>query len=107
MKKFLLFCFLAIGNWGYSQVTSAVATVSPAVFEENQNVTITFTLTNAIVGNIYLWAWAKDANGADIGTPNNGSWGASSTASKLTQTGAKTYIYSFVPSSYYSITGIK
>ena len=108
MKKILLiFCFLSIGNWGYSQVTSAVATVSPNPFEENQNITITFTLTNAIVGNVYLWAWAKDANGVDIGTPNNGSWGASSTASKLTQTGAKTYIYSLTPSLYYSITGIK
>jgi glycosidase len=107
MKKIISFlCVFAISTTTFAQVTSAVATVSPTLFEENQNITITFTLTTPITGDLYLWAWAQDANGANIGTPNNGSWTASSAASKLSQNGSKTYVYTLKPSVYYNTTGI-
>lgn len=107
MKKIIsLLCVFAISSLGFAQVTSAVATVSPALFEENQSITVTFTLTTPITGDLYLWAWAQDANGANIGTPNNGSWTASSAASKLSQNGSKTYIYTLKPSVFYNTTGI-
>ena len=91
----------------FSQVTSAVGSIAPSVFEENQSVTVKFTLTTPVTGDLYLWAWAQDANGTNIGTPNNGTWNSSSTASKLTQTGSNTYTYTLTPSVYYNITGIK
>lgn len=107
MKKIISLLFvLVVGFSGFAQVTSAVATVSPALFEENQSITVTFTLTTAITGDLYLWAWAKDANDAIIGTPNNGAWTSSSPASKLKQTGSKTYSYTLTPSVYYNTTGI-
>ena len=107
MKKIIsILCVFVISSLSYAQVTSAVATVSPTLFEENQSITITFTLTTPITGDLYLWAWAQDANGANIGTPNNGSWTASSAASKLSQNGSRTYIYTLNPSAYYNTSGI-
>lgn len=107
MKKIILLsCLILFGFYSFSQVTSAIATVNPVLFEENQSITITFKLTNPVTTDLYLWAWAKDANNNDIGTPNNGAWSSSSTTSKLTQTGSSTYTYTLTPSLYYNTTGI-
>lgn len=107
MKKTILLIGLILsGLANFAQVTSAIATVNPVLFEENQQVTITFKLTNPATTDLYLWAWAKDANNNDIGTPNNGAWTASSVSSKLTQTGSSTYTYTLIPSIYYNATGI-
>ena len=108
MKKvILLVSFLLFETLCFAQVSSAVGNVSPKIFEENQSITVTFTLTVPISTDLYLWAWAQDANGSNIGTPNNGAWTASSVASKMTQTGSSTYTYVLTPSIYYSATGIK
>ena len=107
MKKIILFyCLILIGLTGFAQVTSAIATINPVLFEENQQVTITFKLTNPVTTDLYLWAWAQDANGANIGRPNNGAWTSSSASSKLTQTGSSTYAFTYTPSVYYNTTGI-
>ena len=107
MKKIILLSSLIlIGLAGFAQVTSAIATINPVLFEENQQVTIAFKLTNPVTTDLYLWAWAQDANGANIGTPNNGAWTSSSASSKLTQTGSSTYAFTFTPSVYYNTSGI-
>ena len=107
MKKIILLSSLIlIGLSGFAQVTSAIATINPVLFEENQQVTIAFKLTNPVTTDLYLWAWAQDANGANIGTPNNGAWTSSSAPSKLIQTGSSTYAFTFTPSVYYNTTGI-
>ncbi|MFC6876372.1 alpha-amylase family glycosyl hydrolase [Flavobacterium myungsuense] len=107
MKKIILLsCFLLTDFFGFAQVTTAVATVNPVLFEENQQVTISFKLTNPVTTDLYLWAWAQDANGANIGTPNNGAWTSSSASSKLIQTGSSTYAFTYTPSVYYNTTGI-
>lgn len=105
-KTILLFCLIVFTSSSFAQVTSAIATVNPALFEEDQSITITFKLTNPVTTDLYLWAWAKDANNNDIGTPNNGDWTASSASSKLTQAGSSTYTYTYTPSLYYNATGI-
>ena len=107
MKKTILFIGLILSVLSvFAQVTTAVATVNPLLFEENQQVTITFKLTNPVTTDLYLWAWAQDANGANIGTPNNGAWTSSSASSKLTQTGSSAYAFTYTPSVYYNTTGI-
>jgi len=81
--------FISICNFSiFSSNISSWKYISNS-FEETQSVTVTFTLTNAVTTDLYLWAWAQDINGNGIGTPNNGTWAASATASKLTQTGSK------------------
>ncbi len=107
MKKIILLSCLLLSDFlVFAQVTTAVATVNPLLFEENQQVTISFKLTNPVTTDLYLWAWALDANNKNIGTPNNGAWTSSSASSKLTQTGSNTYVFTYTPSVYYNTTGI-
>ncbi len=90
-------------------------TVSPATFEETAAITITINgnsineLTWGISGNaLYMWAWAFALDDTTAkGTPDNGSWDASSEASRFTYNAATdTYTKTITPATYYNATGL-
>ncbi|MDR6761008.1 1,4-alpha-glucan branching enzyme [Flavobacterium sp. 2755] len=115
MKKTLLLFFLLLSVFSFAQIQQATYSVSPAAFEETTSITITVngasineTTWGVADHSLYMWAWAFDTNDTtQKGTPNNGSWEASSDASKFTyNAGTDTYTKTIVPTTYYSTTGI-
>ncbi|WP_081810602.1 alpha-amylase family glycosyl hydrolase [Flavobacterium daejeonense] len=115
MKKYLLFffCFFSMVVLGQQQIVTY--TVSPATFEETAAITITINgnsineLTWGISGNaLYMWAWAFALDDTTAkGTPDNGSWDASSEASRFTYNAATdTYTKTITPATYYNATGL-
>ncbi len=115
MKKTLLLFFLLLSVFSFAQIQQASYSVSPAAFEETTSITITVNGTSinettwgVADHSLYMWAWAFDTNDTtQKGTPNNGSWEASSDASKFTyNAGTDTYTKTIVPTTYYNTTGI-
>ncbi|KRB54213.1 alpha-amylase family glycosyl hydrolase [Flavobacterium sp. Root186] len=115
MKKTLLLFFLLFSVFSFAQIQQVTYSVSPAAFEETTSITITVngdnldeTAWGVTDHSLYMWAWAFDTNDTtQKGTPNNGSWEASSDASKFTyNAGTDTYTKTIVPTTYYSTTGI-
>jgi glycosidase len=115
MKKTiqLIILFCSIHVW--SQTQTVGVTVSPAAFEENQSITLTFAgntineSTWGVTGNaLYLWAWSFDSNDLNIlDCPTNGTWTNSNETNRLTyNSGTDTYTYTFTPTTFYSRTGI-
>lgn len=114
MKKLILIFFL-FANWCFAQQQTVTHTISPSPFEEDDNITITIegnTVNEAtwgISGNaLYLWAWSYNTNLTDQqDCPTNGSWDNSNETNRFTyNAGADTYTISFVPTSFFSRTGI-
>ncbi|UUF15935.1 MULTISPECIES: alpha-amylase family glycosyl hydrolase [Flavobacterium] len=115
MKKTLLLFFVLLSVFSFAQQQTVTYSVSPAAFEETTSITITVngnSINEATWGvtdhSLYMWAWAFDTNDTtQKGTPNNGSWEASSDASKFTyNAGTDTYTKTIVPTTYYNTTGI-
>ncbi len=115
MKKLLSLFILTISCFSFAQQQTVSYSVSPSTFEETDNITITFDGSSineaawGVTGNaLYLWAWSFDLNLANIqDCPTNGSWTNSDEANRLTyNSGSDTYTISFVPSTFYSRTGI-
>jgi hypothetical protein len=116
MKKTLLLFFFLWTGMIFAQQQTITYSVSPALFEENTAITITINGSSinetswgiAATHELYLWAWAFDTNDTtQKGTPNNGSWGVSSDASKFTyNTASDTYTKTITPATYYNTTGI-
>lgn len=114
MKKFTLL-FLLAGLFGFAQQQTVTYTVTPATFEENTSITITLNgssvneATWGITNNaLYYWGWSLDTNyNNSIDCPSNGSWTSSAETNKFTyNAGNDTYTLTFVPSAFYSRTGI-
>lgn len=113
MKKITLF-LLFISSFAWAQQQTVTYSVSPATFEENQSVTLTFNgssineATWGVTGNaLYLWTWSLDANNVSQDCPTNGTWIASNEANRLVYSSATdTYSITFVPSAFYNRTGI-
>lgn len=115
MKKIIFSLFLLIVSNAFSQQQTITYSVSPASFEENQSITLTFNgssineATWGVTGNaLYLWAWSFDINDLNIlDCPTNGAWTNSSETNRLTyNAGSDTYSITFVPQTFYSRTGI-
>lgn len=115
MKKTLLLFFLLLSVFTFAQIQPVTYSVSPAVFEETTSITITVnggsfdeTTWGVADHSLYMWAWAFDINDTmQKGAPDNGSWEASSEASKFTyNAGTDTYTKTIVPTAYYNTTGI-
>ena len=116
MKKSLLLIFSLFTVVVFAQQQTVTYSVSPATFEETDAITITINgnsineTTWGIIGTheLYLWAWGFDTNDTTAkGTPNNGSWTASSAASIFTyNAGTDTYTKTITPATYYNATGI-
>jgi 1,4-alpha-glucan branching enzyme len=115
MKKTLLLFFFLLSAISFAQIQTAIYSVSPATFEETTSITITINGSSinegtwGVTGNaLYMWAWAFDTNDTtQKGTPNNGSWEASSEESKFTyNAGTDTYTKTITPTTYYNTTGI-
>jgi 1,4-alpha-glucan branching enzyme len=115
MKKTLLLFFVLLSVFSFAQQQTATYSVSPASFEETTSITITVngssineTTWGVADHSLYMWAWAFDTNDTtQKGTPDNGSWEASSEASKFTyNAGTDTYTKTIVPTTYYNTTGI-
>lgn len=116
MKKTLLTIFFLLSVAVFAQQQTVTYSVSPATFEETDAVTITINgssineTTWGIVGTheLYLWAWAFDTNDTTAkGTPNNGTWTASSAVSIFTyNAGTDTYTKTITPATYYNATEI-
>jgi len=109
MKKLYALLFIFVGFLGLCQVQVNVSyTITPTTFDEDETITITFTdIDEAAWGvssshALYLWAWIPDSPS----TPNNGDWGNSDEASKLTYVSPGTYEISLKPTEYYGVTGI-
>ncbi|WP_163391927.1 alpha-amylase family glycosyl hydrolase [Flavobacterium limi] len=116
MKRSLQLIFLLMSSVIFAQQQTVTYSVSPTTFEETTAITITIAGSSinetawgiAATHELYLWAWAFDTNDtAAKGTPNNGSWTASSAASAFTyNAGTDTYTKTLTPSTYYNATGI-
>jgi len=115
MKKTLLFFFFFLSAISFAQIQTATYAVSASTFEEATAITITINGSSINEGtwgvtdnSLYLWAWAFDTNDTtQKGTPNNGTWEASSDASKFTYNAASdTYTKTLTPTVYYNTTGI-
>ncbi len=111
MRKTLLFIFLLISSFTFAQQQTVTFDVSPATFNEDDQITITVSNLDPVtawgVSNIYLWAWSLDLNGANsMDSPTNGTWTNSDEAQKLTNNGNGTYSISFTPTTFYARTGI-
>ena len=116
MKKSLLLIFSLFTVVVFAQQQTVTYSVTPATFEETNAITITINgnsineTTWGIIGTheLYLWAWGFDTNDTTAkGTPNNGSWTASSAASIFTyNAGTDTYTKTITPATYYNATGI-
>lgn len=115
MRKHLLLLLLLIGSIVYAQQQNVTYTVNPTPFEESELITITIdgsSINEATWGvtnnELYLWAWSFDLNLTNIqDCPTNGSWTNSNSANLLTyNSGPDTYTISFIPSTFYSRTGI-
>lgn len=115
MKKTILSILLLLTAITFAQQQTVSYSVSPSTFEETTSITLTIngsSINEATWGitdhSLYLWAWAFDVNDTtQKGTPNNGSWEASSDASKLTYNAASdTYTKIITPTTYYNVTGI-
>jgi glycosidase len=115
MKKIILLFFFLFSVFSFAQPKQVTWSVSPSTFEETTPITITINGNNldesswGVTDNsLYLWAWAFDTNDTtQKGTPNNGSWEASSEASKFTyNAGSDTYTKTITPTVYYNTTGI-
>ncbi|CAD0003542.1 alpha-amylase family glycosyl hydrolase [Flavobacterium chungangense] len=116
MKKTLLTLFFLMSAAVFAQVQNVTSSISPNPFEETNAITITIngssinetTWGNAATHELYMWAWAFDTNDTTAkGTPNNGSWTASSAASMFTyNAGTDTYTKTITPATYYNATGI-
>lgn len=115
MKLFynLIAFFIAIAT--YAQTQTVTYSISPATFNEDESITITFNgssineATWGVTNNaLYLWAWSYDINDANsIDCPTNGTWGSSSETNRLTyNSGNDTYSITFVPKTFYNRTGI-
>lgn len=114
MKKKLLLLFL-FSSLGFSQQQNVTYSISPATFNENDQITITFNgssineSTWGVSNNaLYLWAWSLDLNGLNSqDCPTNGTWASSNEANKLTyNSGNDTYSITFIPANFYARTNI-
>ncbi len=108
---FIFFTILALPS--LAQVQTATFTISPASFNEDEQITITVSGVNPTLwnagqpDNIYLWAWRLDQNNNYIAdSPNNGAWTNSSEVQKMTNNGNGTYSYTLTPTTFYGATGI-
>lgn len=114
MKKLLL-SFLLTVNWCFSQQQTITYSVSPIPFEDNENITITIQGSSVneaswgVTGNaLYIWAWSYDNNLGNLqDCPTNGTWSSSNETNRFTYNGGTdTYTLSFVPTTFFSRTGI-
>jgi len=115
MKKLILLLLSLIPFSGIAQQQTVTYSVSPATFEETTSITITIngnsineTTWGVTNHTLYLWAWAFDIDDTtQKGTPNNGTWTASSDPSVFTyNSGNDTYTKTITPTTYYSTTNI-
>ncbi|WP_166382226.1 alpha-amylase family glycosyl hydrolase [Polaribacter sp. 11A2H] len=109
MKKITLLLIL-ITTLSYSQVQNVTFSVSPATFNESDDITITISgITTASwgVSDIYLWTWSYDTDDSNsMDSPTNGSWTNSNEAQKLTNNSNGSYSITFKPSTFYNRTGL-
>ena len=111
MKYFyLLFLALIFPFFATAQQT-ATYSVNPAIFDETDAITVTFTVDETAFGvasshALYLWAWSSDSNNVQSDVPTNGTWTASNPVNKLTyvsssgSAGTYTYTMNTVKSFY-------
>ena len=115
MKKFfgLLLVFSVFLVSGQQQ--EITYNITPSVFEESDNITITVNGSSidedlwSITNNaLYLWSWSYDLNLSNSqDCPTNGSWTNSDEANRLTyNSDSDTYTISFIPIDFYNRTGI-
>lgn len=109
MKHFIFLFFFSI-FYVNAQQQNVTFSVNPTPFNEDDLITITVSNVDPTiwgVTDIYLWAWSYDLNDLNsMDAPNNGTWSNSNEAQKLTNNGNGTYSISFVPTSFFSRTGI-
>ena len=101
---------MLISSLVYAQQQNVNFAVSPATFNETDQITITVSNINLNtwgVSDVYLWAWSYDINDEDsIDSPNNGSWTSSSETQKMTKINTTTFSITFTPTTFYNRTNI-
>lgn len=114
MKKITFILFL-LTSFAYAQQQTVTFTVAPAVFSEDESITVTINgnsineSTWSVNDNsLYLWGWSFDSNDQNTqDCPTNGTWNSSDEANKFTyNSGTDTYTKTFVPTSFFNRTGI-
>lgn len=111
MKNFYYFLvYTMLGFQVQAQTQNATFTVSPASFNETDQITITVSgidVTQWNSSDVYLWAWYYDLNDVQVGdSPTNGSWTNSDPSQQFTDNGNGTYSITFTPSVLFNDTGI-
>jgi hypothetical protein len=100
MKKIALVVALLLS---YTLTFAQSVSVEPAVFKANQEITITFDVSNTCLAEIddteplYIWMWSNK------GGPQNGSWGASAETAKMTQVSDNVWSFTLIPADYYRL----
>ena len=103
MKKILfLITVLVASLTGFSQAT---ASVSPKSFTAEDQITITFDLTNANFGglgeDVYIWGFVPGCCGSPLNDQNGFNFGNSNPAAKCTRVGtSKIFTYTLTPTAY-------
>ncbi|MDH7444206.1 alpha-amylase family glycosyl hydrolase [Aquimarina sp. 2201CG14-23] len=108
MKKFT---FIILTICSMFMATAQTFTVTPAAFNETDEITITISNFNPNtewgVTDIYLWAWYFDLNDDPAGdSPTNGQWTNSDESQRFTDNMDGTYSFTFTPTTFYGTTGI-
>ncbi|WP_282136437.1 alpha-amylase family glycosyl hydrolase [Seonamhaeicola maritimus] len=107
MKKIIITLAFFISILAYTQVQQASVSVSPSDFRIDEEITITISGVDPELwnvgqpGNIYLWAWYTNLNGANSTPDINGGWADSINERQLTNNNNGTYSYTFTPSTLY------
>lgn len=109
MKKILLLVSLLFSVIGFAQQQEGVFSVSPATFEQDEQITITVSDVDPSlwgVTEVYLWAWYQKSNGVETDSPTNGEWTNSNEAQKMTDNGDGTYSFTMTPTTFYNANDI-
>lgn len=113
MKKLLPFITLLFTAAAFAQFQTATFTVTPPVFNEDEQITITVSDVDPTIwntgqpDNIYLWAWSYDVNDSnEMNSPTNGAWTNSDESQQLTNNGDGTYSITLTPDVFFQRTGI-
>ena len=102
MKKILfLISTVLAGTFSFAQT----ATVSPSSFTAEDQITITFDLTNANFGapgdDVYIWGFVPGCCGSPLNDQNGFGFGNSNPAAKCTRVGnSKIFTYTLTPTTY-------
>lgn len=115
MRTVIFYFITLLSTFSWSQTQNITYSISPATFNETDEITLTFNGNSinesiwGVTGNaLYLWAWSLDTNLSNSkDCPTNGTWEASNETNRLTYNAQNdTYSISFSPVTFFNRNGL-